>query len=69
MIIKGGFEMETVIIVGVVWISLLALGLWLNYRFHQSNLANNDQGFILESPASTDSNDKWSREQKLSRGY
>jgi hypothetical protein len=69
MIIKGGFEMETAIIVGAVWISLLVVCLWLNYRFHRSYLASNDQEFILESPVAIESDDEWGRELKLSRGY
>jgi hypothetical protein len=69
MIIKGGFEMETAIIVGTVWISLLVVCLWLNYRFHRSYLTNNNnQEFILESPVAIESNDEWGRELKLSRG-
>jgi hypothetical protein len=35
MIIEGGFEMATVIIVGTIWISLLAISLWFCYRFHR----------------------------------
>ncbi len=54
-IIEGGLEMETAIIVGAVWISLLVLCLWVNYRFHRSYLANNDQEFILEGPIATES--------------
>ena len=59
--------METVIIVGAIWISLLVIFLWFNYRFHRSYLANNNQEFILESPVTTESNDEWSGELKLSR--
>ena len=55
MIIEGGLEMETAIIVGAIWVSLLVLCLWVNYRFHRSYLANNDQEFILESPIATES--------------
>jgi hypothetical protein len=64
-IIKGGLKMETVIVVGAVWVSLLVICLWVNYRFHRSYLANNNQEFILESHSS---DDEWSRELNLSRG-
>ena len=69
MIVEGGLEMETVIIVGAVWISLLAICLWLNYRFHRSYLANNDREFALENPLTAESNDEWSAELRLSKGY
>jgi hypothetical protein len=32
---KGGFEMETIVIAGAVWFSLLFIFIWLNYRFHR----------------------------------
>jgi hypothetical protein len=68
-ITEGGLEMETAIIVGTVWISLLVLCLWVNYRFHRSYITNNNQEFILESPIARESDDKWSGELKLSKGY
>jgi len=50
-IIEGGFEMGIAVIVGAIWISLLVLFLWVNYRFHhQSHMAGNNQEFILENP-------------------
>jgi hypothetical protein len=54
MIIEGGLEMQTATIVGIVWISLLVVCLWVNYRFHRSYVANNDQEVILESPITTE---------------
>ena len=46
--------MQTATIVGIVWISLLVVCLWVNYRFHRSYVANNDQEVILESPITTE---------------
>jgi Ca2+/H+ antiporter len=67
---EGGLEMETAIIVGMVWISLLVLCLWVNYRFHRSYIANNDQEFTVEGPLSTENDTtEWSRELKASKGY
>jgi hypothetical protein len=69
-ITEGGLAMGTAIIVGTVWVSLLVLCLWVNYRFHRSYIANNDQEFILESPIAMEiDSTKWSGELKLSKGY
>jgi|WetSurMetagenome_2_1015567.scaffolds.fasta_scaffold2010789_1 hypothetical protein len=70
VIIEGGFELETAIIIGIVWVSLLVIYLWVNYRFHRSYITNNDQEFVLESPIAMEiDSTKWSGELKLSRGY
>jgi hypothetical protein len=62
--------LETAIIVGTVWVSLLVICLWVNYRFHRSYIADSDQEFILESPIAMEADStKWSRELKLSKGY
>ena len=61
--------MGTVVIVGAIWISLLGICLLLNYRFHRSYLANNNQEFILENPLTTENDDEWSTDLKLSRGF
>jgi hypothetical protein len=65
MIVEGGLEMETAIMIGIVWISLLIVCLLVNFRFHRSYVANNDQEFILESPVAIES-DEWSGELKVS---
>jgi hypothetical protein len=65
MTTKGGFRMETVIIVGAVWFSLLFIFLWLNYRFHRF-FAIKKHDFILESPAATESSDIWQGELDFS---
>jgi hypothetical protein len=71
-IIEGGFEMGIAVIVGAIWISLLVLFLWVNYRFHhQSHMAGNNQEFILENPVALEEIDtaKWDVELKVSKGF
>lgn len=61
--------MGTAIIVGAIWVSLIFLCLWVNYRFHRSYASNNDSEFIITNPIATESEDKWDGELKLSKGY
>jgi hypothetical protein len=66
LIKKGGPEMETVIVIGMVWALASVVCLLVNYRFHRSYAANNDQEFILESPVAIENNDEWGGELKVS---
>ena len=46
---KEGFQMGTVIIVGAIWVSLLVIFLWFNYRF-QRFLSIKNRNLFLKEP-------------------